>query len=205
MPILDVYSRYCLSCYSVDRKDAEEILSAFTTTTRKYGYPKYFWTEQGKEFTNKLMQEYYKKHDIKLYHTYGEGKAAIAERFNLTLRTAIYKSTALYGKFSIEDIVKKYNNKVHSTIGQTPYDVYIQNKEVMLKKSSNKPETPIAYPGDRVRILLKRDGFDKKSKHNWSEEVYEINSILEKDNIVGYYLDGINGVFYKNEIMKTNL
>lgn len=200
MPILDIYSRYCLSCYKVNNKKAEEILSAFTTTTRNNGYPEYFWTDEGKEFKNKLMQEYYDKHNIKLYHTHGPAKAAIAERFNLTLRRYVYMQIASSGKFNVQEIVDEYNDSIHSITGQKPIDIYKGNAKPIEKRETNKVEEMKFKPGDTVRILLKRSKFDKKSKHNWSEEKFTIKTSIFKNNIYGYYLDGIDGVFYTNEL-----
>jgi len=200
MPILDLYSRFCLSCFKVNDKSAEEILSAFTTTTRKYGYPEYFWTDEGKEFKNKLMTDYYKKHNIKQYHTYGPAKASVIERFNKTLRRFVYLQIAAEKKFDIPLIIKEYNDTVHGTIGEKPQDVYLKNVKPQELKERNKPEKMMFIPGDRVRILLKRDRFDKKTKHNWSEEIFTVKSVLEKDNIYGYYLDDVVGVFYSNEL-----
>ena len=52
--------------------------------------------------------------------TYNEGKLVVAERFIKTLKNKIYKHMTYIGKnvyFNVlDDIVKKYNNTVHSSI-----------------------------------------------------------------------------------------
>ena len=53
--------------------------------------PKLLWSDNGKEFTNKLVQSLLKEHDVYLYRTYSELKAVIVEQFNLTLREWIDK------------------------------------------------------------------------------------------------------------------
>ena len=47
---------------------------------------KVLWSDNGKEFTNKLVQSFLKEHNVHWYSTYNELKAVIVEQFNLTLR-----------------------------------------------------------------------------------------------------------------------
>ena len=39
------------------------------------------WVNQGREFHNKLMQEWLDDNDILMYSNYNEGKSVIGERF----------------------------------------------------------------------------------------------------------------------------
>ena len=59
--------------------------------------------------------------------SYNEGKSVVAERVIRTLKNKIFKNmTAVPGDvyFNVlDDIVKKYNNAVHRTIGIRPIDV----------------------------------------------------------------------------------
>ena len=54
-----------------------------------------------------------------MYSTFNEGKSVIAERFIKTLKSRIYKHMTYIDKnvyFDVlNDIVKKYNNTVHSS------------------------------------------------------------------------------------------
>ena len=49
------------------------------------------WVYQGREFGNKLMEEWLDNNDILMYSTHNEGKSVIAERFIITLKSKIYK------------------------------------------------------------------------------------------------------------------
>ena len=49
------------------------------------------WADQGREFCNKLMQEWLDSNDILMYSTHNEGKSVIAERFIKTVKRKIYK------------------------------------------------------------------------------------------------------------------
>ena len=68
-----------------------------------------------------------KKNDIEMYSTHIEGKSVVAERFIKTLKNKIYKHMTTIGKnvyFNVlDDIVKKYNNTVHSSIKMKSKDV----------------------------------------------------------------------------------
>ena len=52
--------------------------------------PNKLWVHQGREFYNKLMQEWLNNNDILMYPTHNEGKSVIAERFIKTIKAKIY-------------------------------------------------------------------------------------------------------------------
>ena len=89
-----------------------------------------------------------------MYSTFNEGKSVVADRFIKTLKNKIYKHMTTIGKNVyidvLDDIVKKYNNTVHSSIKMKPKDVtdikYVEYSEETNKKS------PKLKVGDNVRI-----------------------------------------------------
>ena len=52
--------------------------------------PNKLWVNQGREFYNKLMQEWLDNDDILMYSTHNEGTSVITERFIKTLKAKIY-------------------------------------------------------------------------------------------------------------------
>jgi len=46
----------------------------------KVKFPKFLWTEKGKQFYNRNMDEVLKSYGIKLYSTENEGKSSVVER-----------------------------------------------------------------------------------------------------------------------------
>ena len=62
-----------------------------------------------------------------MYSTYNEGKSVLAERCIRTLKNKIFKHMTAVSKnvyFDVlDDIVNKYNNRVHITIKMKPIDV----------------------------------------------------------------------------------
>ena len=53
--------------------------------------PNKLWVDQGREFYNKLVQEWLDNNDILMSSTNNEGKSLIAERFIKILNNKIYK------------------------------------------------------------------------------------------------------------------
>ena len=70
----------------VSQKSAENIIKALDYAFIFFGVPKFLWSDNGKEFTNKLLQSFLKEHNVHWYSTYSELKAVVVERFNLMLR-----------------------------------------------------------------------------------------------------------------------
>ena len=62
--------------------------------------------------------------------------------------------------------------------------------------------------GDKVRISLLKNTFEKGYTSNWSEQIYVIDDI-KSSNVHYYYLKDLNGekldgTFYQEELLKTN-
>ena len=78
-----------------------------------------------------------KTNNIEMYSTYNEGKSVLAERCIRTLKNKIFKHMTAVSKnvyFDVlDDIVNKYNKKVHRTIKMKPIDVndntYVDSKK----------------------------------------------------------------------------
>ena len=87
-----------------------------------------------------------------MYSTNNEGKSVIAERFIRTLKTKIYKYMTSISKNGyidkLDDIVKEYNNKYHTSIKMKPIDVK-DNTYIDLKKNDEDPKFEV---GVHVRI-----------------------------------------------------
>ena len=139
-----------------------------------------------------------------------QGKFAVAERFIRILKNKIFKHmTAISKNFYfdvLDNIVNKYNNKVHRTIKMKPIDVK-DNTYVDSKKELNDKD-PKFKVGDHVRISKYKNNFAKRQKPNWSEEVFVVSKI--KNTVPWKYvindLNGgeITGTFYEKELQKTN-
>ena len=164
------------------------------------------WVDHGRKFYNNKFKSFLKENDIEMYSTFNEGKSVVAERFIKMLKNKIYKHMTTNGKNvyfnDLDDIVKKYNNTVHSSIKMKPEDVTDNSFEKSPKKS------PKFKVGDNVRISNYKNIFTKGYTPNWSEEFFVVNKV--QNTVPWTYLindlngEKIKGSFYEKELPKTN-
>ena len=145
-----------------------------------------------------------------MYPTYNEGKSVVAERFIKTLKNKIYKHMTTMGKNvyfnDLDDIVKKYNNTIHSSIKMKLKDVtddsFVEYSEEINEKD------PKFKVGDNVRISKYKNIFAKGYTPNWSEKVFVVNKV--QITVPWTYLiidlngEEIKDSFYEKELQKTN-
>ena len=127
-------------------------------------------------FTTINLKVFLKENDIEMYSTFNEGKSVAAERFIKTLNNKIYKHMTYIGKnvyFNVlDDIVRKYNKTVHSSVKMKPKDI----TDFKYVEESNKKD-PKYKIGDNVKISKYKNIFAKGYTPNWSEEVFVVNKI----------------------------
>ena len=115
------------------------------------------------EFYNNKFKNFLKHNDIEIYSTFNEGKTVIAERFIKTLKNKIYKHMTFIGKnvyFNVlDDIVKNYNNTIHSSIKMKPKDVKNNNLTEYIEEFNKKDHK--FKIGDYVRISKYKNIFSK--------------------------------------------
>ena len=177
--------------------------------------PKFLWTDNGKEFYNKQVQDLLNENNIKLYSTNNsEIKSAVVERFNRTFKNMMYKkftennNTIFYN--ILDELVNNYNNKYHSTIKMSPIEASTKINEKKIKNIYNFEKTKKLGKfkiGDRVRISLEKNIFEKGYETNWTQEIFVIYDI-KYSNVPYYYLKDLNneklqGTFYEQELQKT--
>ena len=63
-------------------KKSKRVLNGFNEIIGEFNrQPNKLWVDQGREFCNKLMQEWLHNNDFLMTSTYNEGKSVIPERF----------------------------------------------------------------------------------------------------------------------------
>ena len=82
----------------------------------------------------------------------------------------------------------------------------IVRKNYNFKITDKKPKFSI---GDKVRVSLLKNTFEKGYTSNWSEQIYVIYDI-KSSNVHYYYLKDLNGnkidgAFCEQELLKTNI
>lgn len=187
---IDVYSRYCW-VLGIETKEPDEILPLLkkireeVRTVRKNNNM-LFTSDAGTEFKG-VISKYLKSEGIKRFianpQDNTKSRTAIVERMNRTILDMLKKpmeieNTNVWAD-KIDKIIDIYNNQIHSSTNQTPYDVFYKDKlpnEIRIRKDFD--YLPIVEPydiGDKVRVLNKKENFDKKSLiPTYSRESYEI-------------------------------
>ena len=217
LTVIDFFSKHSW-CYPLKNKNSNEIINSFKDIFKKSKRkPKMIQSDEGSEFTNKQVQKFFNDNNIKWYHTYNRDiKCSICERFNRTILNKIYKNFTLNNNTiwikDLNKLVKEYNNSYHRTIKMKPIDASKKSNENIVRKSYNfeiinkKPKFKI---GDKVRVSLLKNTFEKGYTSNWSEQIYIIGDI-KSSNVHYYYLKDLNGEkidgnCYQEELLKTNI
>ena len=194
---IDIFSKYSWVIPLKDKKGIN-VKNALQKIFKERS-PKFLWTDRGTEFYNKQVQDLLNENNIKLYSTNNsEIKSSATERFNRTFKNIMYKkitennNTIFYN--IIDDLVNKYNNKYHSSIKMTPVEGSKNINEKKIKNIYNfdKTKKPGKFKiGDRVRISLEKNIFEKSYETNWTEEIFVIYDI-KYSNVPYYYLKDLN-------------
>ena len=217
LTVIDFFSKHSW-CYPLKNKNSNEIINSFKDIFKKSKRkPKMIQSDQGLEFTNKQVQKFFNDNNIKWYHTFNRDiKCSICERYNRTILNKIYKNFTLNNNTiwikDLNKLVKEYNNSYHRTIKMKPVDASKKSNENIVRKNYNfeiinkKPKFSI---GDKVRVSLLKNTFEKGYTSNWSVQIYVIYDI-KFSNVHYYYLKDLNGnkidgMFYQEELLKTNM
>ena len=141
--------------------------------------PNKIWVDHGIKFYNNKLKSFLKENNIEMYSTFNERKSVVAERFIKTLKKKINKHMTTIVKNvyfnDLDDIVKKYNNTVHSSIKMNPKDVK-DNSFIEYSEETNK-KSPKFKIGDNVRISKYKYICAKGYTPNWSEEVFVVSKV----------------------------
>lgn len=229
LSVIDVFSKYGFT-YALKTKGAAEVTKAFKNiidNSEKEGagfkrQPMVLQSDRGKEFYNNILKRFLVSRGIGLQFplTQSKHKAAVAERFNRTLQTYIYKYFTAQNTTRYIDILPKitriYNNSVHRTIKMKPVNVNVKNvlevyKNTHLNHQKNEKKNadniynqPFAV-GDFVRVIRRKPIFEPGYTHKWSKEIFRISKIIEKNPYFFYKIEDsakrpVREKFYKYEL-----
>ena len=183
----------------------------------KEAKPKKLWCDRGTEFYNQVVKTMLKKKKITLYSTENFEKCSVVERWNLTIKSQLWRYfTANHSHRYVDDLqalIDKYNNTKHRSIKMTPVEARlpINRDKVFRNLYYKKLETlgeqqPKFKVGDNVRLAVQKDQFEKSYIINWSDKVYKIKRVLKTRPIVYIvaYKNKIHkGKFYEQELQKV--
>lgn len=218
--------RYLLTCIDVLSKFAfvvplrdktgKTLVEAFKVIFASGRKCKTLQTDKGTEFTNRVFQKFLKDNDVDFFTTHNEEtKASIAERFNRTLKTKMWKyftanDTVRYVDV-LDDLVWSYNHSYHRSIKTSPASVTQANQEKVWQTLYGQPLTKRKkhsfLAGDRVRMTMAKRPFKKGYLPSWSEELFtvvkQIRSYPTTYKVQDDHGDVLEGSFYDQELQKV--
>jgi hypothetical protein len=213
--VIDVFSKYGWTV-PIKFKSGEAVKIAMESILSK-AVPKKIWADHGNEFYNSKVKKLLDKHEIQLYSTENEEKCSVIERWNRTIKTQLWKYFTANGTHRYIDILQpltdKYNSTKHRSIGFTPLDArkpanYQQVfKNLYYKKVQQKLKNPKFQVGDKVRLAIQKDRFEKAYIINWSDRIYTIKEV--RKTIPPTYTvqdergNEHKGTFYEQELQKN--
>ena len=153
-----------------------------------------------------------RRRGIEFYTSENEDiRAAIAERFNRTLKEKVYcyftaKHTRRYVDV-FHDLVHAYNHTYHRSIRMAPADFSLDNEDAVRERLYPIQTKLLDWKfkiGDKVRIVMQRRVLQKGYIGNWSEEIFVVASRMLTApvtyNLKDRFGDDIKGTFYNNEL-----
>ena len=137
LTVVDFFSKYNF-CYALKNKNSNEIINSFKGIFKKSKRkPKFIQSDEGSEFTNKIVQKFFNDNNIKWYDAYDRDiKCSICERYNRTILNKIYKNFSFMNNNiwmkDLNKLVKEYNNSYHRTIKMKPVDASKKSNEKII-------------------------------------------------------------------------
>ena len=163
--------------------------------------------DEGLEYLNKYVKNLLSEFNIHFYHIRSAHKASTAERVNRTIKEKIWKYFTQTGRQKwinvLDDIVSNYNETYHSTIKMAPNEVTWENREKVFKNSFPKIGVRIKCrlaKGDKVRVALFKDIFEKGYTQNWSKDIFTIDNVFQSNGVCWYRLiDNKGDIYHKTK------
>ena len=197
---------------SLKNKYAQSITDAFSeiikSSNRK---PNLFETDDGKQYVNKIFEEFLNNIDIKGYSRYTDKAAVIAERFNKSIRNFLKKPVFEKGKADwlseLPSVIKKYNNTIHSSIKKTPIQACKKSNEKIIftncqdRRVKQQPKKKL---GQLVRAADIKRIFSKRDSTNYSYILDTITEIMH-DTIPSYRIDYLPERYNEKLLLPTKI
>ncbi|KAL3117429.1 hypothetical protein niasHT_004432 [Heterodera trifolii] len=141
----------------VKTKTSVNMIRAFRRIFKRSKYiPWKVLTDQGKEFTARAVQQFFRTNDVEHFCmlTSPQFHAGMAERANRSIKERLYRYFTERNTYTwidvVQDIVRAINHSPNSTIGMCPADVNFKNAEALRQKLHNAAENVVRRSQDTV-------------------------------------------------------
>lgn len=209
---IDVFSKkgYAIP---IKNKSANEVLEALKKLFKKARPIIHIQTDEGKEFYNSKVQNFFKENKIHHYSSKSELKASVVERFNRTLRGRLfrlftYKKAYKYIHF-LPALLKSYNDSVHRSTGFAPNQVTRELEPIIFEKLYGYTTEPLYKfkEEDYVRISKAKKIFRQGYLPSWTEEIFVVHKRFATTPPTYLVRDLkheiLKGRFYEEELQKV--
>ena len=212
---IDLFSRF-LWIEPLKKKTPDEMVKAMKNIFAKGRRPNMIRTDEGKEYSGKMVQDFLKEKDIYHLTAYNVYHANYAERVIRTIKGRLYryftKKQTLKYIDQLQNIVDSYNSSRHSFLKMSPDQVTLENQQELYEKlylptELKREKTPVIYKfevGDKVRIPKERNPFKKGYQQSWTDEIFVIDKRVPSSppryKLVDLNGEEIKGSFYSQEL-----
>ncbi|KAL3085282.1 hypothetical protein niasHS_010351 [Heterodera schachtii] len=184
----------------VKTKTSNNMIIAFGRIFKRSKYiPWKVLTDQGKEFTARAVQHFFRAKDVEHFCmlTSPQFHAGMAERTNRSIKERLYRYFTERNTYTwidvVQDIVRAINHSTNSSIGMRPADVNFKNAEALRQKLHNAAENvvrrqPRYRVGDRVRIEKYKHVFQKGYLPRFTNELFTVAEVHTDRSPVVYRL-----------------
>ena len=177
--------------------------------------PSRFASDKGNEFSDShpaIFRILVDKYGMLIFKLGGAHKASMAERFIRTLKTRIQRHFSENQTLRWVDVLQKLseaiNNSVNRSIGVAPNAVTAENRGEIYRKLFGQEQLPPICRfsvGDKVRIPMSKNIFQKGYEANWTQELYEVTHVFNDGRVCYYSVQTSEGTtihrkFYTEEL-----
>ncbi|ODM88244.1 putative uncharacterized transposon-derived protein F54H12.3 [Orchesella cincta] len=190
-------------CRGIKNKRADSVKVAFEEIVKEAGYaPRLIHADRGNEWGG-TFRRYLEQVGSKLYHSYTDKGAVLAERMNRIIRSRLY-AIMFHNKDKIwythlQPVISSYNSTKNSRYRLSPNEVNKDNqfsvwkriyKDYVRDKTNQKPSR--LQVNDIVKISREKLLFEKGATHSFSLENFKIIKV-EPTVPWTYRLADVNG------------
>lgn len=204
---------------ALKNKSGRSVASAFERIVSAL-QPSSVYSDAGTEFTNNIVQQFLTAKKITHFVSQSEKKAAIAERFNRTLKERMFRYMTSSGSRRyidvLDDLVCAYNKSKHRSIGMAPVEVTEDNQRQVFQHLFKSPdvlptttESTDLRVGDSVRVRYKLGRFDKAYYPTFGDQVFKVKKVIKGPYRCTFKLSDWQGQevkqsFYREELQTVS-
>jgi len=212
MVIIDSFSKYMAVIPIVSKDESNVAAGLLEGLEQMKNKPKFLYTDDEAALSKPDMKQYFEDNNI--HHIVTRSHAHMAERAIRTFKDSLYKRVDNMKDDNIQwsdlifEILLTYNNKiVHTTTGMTPSEARLpKNRLTVWTNTYIKSKQTRIYPvlsiGDKVKILRKKKPGEKERTSVWSDEIYNVDNIFEKNGQT-FHMISNNKQYIRHELLKV--